>query len=52
MPAKRPRVVAYISPELKADLEKLAKLERRSESQMIAVLLEDAVKQAKEKGQI
>ena len=37
---------------LRKDLAKLAQLERRSESQMIGILLEDAVKQAKEKGQI
>ena len=52
VPAKVPRIAVYISEELKQDLEKLAHAERRSLSQMAAILLEEAIQKAKEEGKI
>lgn len=43
-------VTAFLEEELKEDLKALADVERRSMSQMLAVLVERAVKEAKEKG--
>jgi hypothetical protein len=52
MPAKIPRIAVYLSEELKQDLEKLAHSEKRSLSQMAAILIEQGLRQAKEKGEI
>lgn len=49
---KLSRVTAYIEPELYADLEQLAKLDRRTISQMVGVLIERAVQAAKEEGKL
>jgi CopG-like RHH_1 or ribbon-helix-helix domain, RHH_5 len=45
-------VTAFIEGELKDDLKALADKERRSMSQMIAVLIERAIEAAKENGKI
>ncbi|WP_228040435.1 hypothetical protein [Nodosilinea sp. LEGE 07088] len=45
-------VTAFIEEELKDDLKALADKERRSMSQMIAVLIERAIEAAKEAGEI
>lgn len=44
VPAKIPRVTVYISEAVKAALEQLAFSERRTNSQMAAILLEEALK--------
>jgi hypothetical protein len=49
---KLPRVGAYISPQLKANLEKLAKKEQRTLSNFIAVVLQRVIDEAKQKGEI
>jgi hypothetical protein len=49
---KLPRVGAYISPQLKTDLEKLAKKEQRTLSNFIAVALQRVIDEAKQKGEI
>jgi hypothetical protein len=49
---KLPRVGAYISPQLKADLEKLAKKEQRTLSNFIAVALQRVIDEARQKGEI
>ncbi|MGB3193062.1 MAG: hypothetical protein WBB43_26945 [Limnoraphis sp.] len=46
------RFNVYIEPELKTDAEKLAKKQRRSLSALVCVLLEKAVEEAKENGEI
>jgi predicted transcriptional regulator len=52
VPAKIPRIAVYLSEELKQDLEELARVERRSMSQMAAMLIEEGLKRAKEEGKI
>lgn len=52
LPARIPRVSAYISPELKQELERLAYIERRSLSQMVAVLIERGIDKAKQDGSL
>lgn len=52
LPAKLPRVVVYLPPELKADLEKLAEARRRPVSNLLLVLVEQEVKEAKENKEI
>ncbi|HBE32644.1 MAG TPA: CopG family transcriptional regulator [Cyanobacteria bacterium UBA11368] len=42
------RVTAYIDPALYTDFEKLAEADSRTISQMIAVLIKEAVKNAKD----
>lgn len=49
--AKR-TVTAFLSDDLRQGLKDLADFERRSLSQMIAVLIERAVMDARQKGQI
>lgn len=44
VPAKIPRIAVYLDEELKDQVEKLAGAERRSLSQMCAILIEEAVK--------
>lgn len=44
VPAKIPRVTVYISESVKTALESLAFLERRTNSQMAAILMEEALK--------
>lgn len=45
-------VTAFIEEEIKEDLKALADMERRSMSQMISFLIEDAVEQAKQQGKL
>lgn len=52
VPAKIPRVAVYLSEEVKADLERLANTERRSISQMAAMLIEEAIARAKADGRL
>jgi len=52
VPAKIPRVAVYLSEEVKADLERLANTERRSVSQMAAMLIEEAIARAKAEGRL
>lgn len=52
VPAKIPRVAVYLSEEVKADLERLANAERRSISQMAAMLIEEAIARAKADGRL
>lgn len=44
---KKNKVSAYLADDLKADAEKLADLEKRSLSNLIEVLLQEAVNKAK-----
>lgn len=44
VPAKIPRIAVYLDENLKEQVEKLAGDERRSLSQMCAILIEEAVK--------
>lgn len=46
------RVSLYIEETLKVELEKLAKVRKRSLSNLIEVLCEEAVQQAKKQGEI
>jgi hypothetical protein len=52
VPAKIPRIAVYLSDEVKADLETLANSERRSVSQMAAILLEESITRAKADGRL
>lgn len=52
VPAKIPRIAIYLSEEVKADLEALANSERRSLSQMGAILIEEAIARAKAEGRL
>lgn len=46
------RVTAYVDPALYEDFEKLADADSRTISQMIAVLIKEAVKKAKDEERI
>jgi CopG-like RHH_1 or ribbon-helix-helix domain, RHH_5 len=53
VPAKIPRVAVYLASDtVKADLEKLAEIERRSISQMAAILIEEGLERAKKEGRL
>ena len=52
VPAKIPRIAVYLADEVKADLEMLANSERRSVSQMAAILLEESIARAKTEGRL
>ena len=52
VPARIPRIAVYLQPEIKEQLERLAMLERRSLSQLAALIIEEAVKKAEEEGKI
>lgn len=49
---KLPRFMVYIDQKLKEDAEKLARLEKRSLSNLVNVLLQKAVDEAKARGDI
>jgi len=51
-PARIPRIAVYLTQQLKADLERLAAVERRSLSQMAALLIEQGLEKAKQEGRI
>ena len=46
------KISAYLDEELKTDADKLAKLEKRSLSNLIEVLLQDAIDKAKQEGRL
>jgi len=52
LPAKIPRVAVYLQEEVKAELDRLAFLERRSASQMAAILIEEGLARAKGEGKL
>ncbi|MBW4421906.1 MAG: hypothetical protein KME13_22265 [Myxacorys californica WJT36-NPBG1] len=52
VPSKLPRLMVYLPPETKADLERLANYERRSLSQMAVYAIEEAIRRAKAEGKI
>lgn len=52
VPAKIPKVAVYLPEEVKADLERLANLERRSLSQMALLLIEQGIEQARNEGKL
>ncbi len=52
VPAKIPRIAVYLSEAIKADLETLAHAERRSLSQMAALLIEESILRAKQDGRL
>lgn len=43
MPSKKPRVVIYLSEEIKAELDKWAEDERRTVNNLVSILIEDAL---------
>jgi predicted transcriptional regulator len=52
VPAKVPRVAVYLSEEVKEKLDKLAEQEKRSLSQMAAILLEESLLRAEQEGRL
>jgi|GEM_PF-955015 predicted DNA-binding protein len=46
------RVTVYIEPEAKEKLERLAKAEKRTMSNLISVLIDNAIEEAEAKGKI
>lgn len=52
LPAKIPKVIVYLEPRLKKDLERLANKEKRSLSNMVAVIVQEAIDKAKSEGKI
>lgn len=53
VPAKIPRIAVYLSSEaIKTELERLAASERRSVSQMAAILIEEGLLKAKQEGKL
>ena len=52
VPAKVPRVAVYLSEELKEKLDRLADQEKRSLSQMAAILLEESLSRAEQEGRL
>lgn len=53
VPSNLPRLTLYFDPpELKEELERLAKAESRTMSGQIMALIKEAVKKAKEEGRI
>lgn len=50
--SKLPRVMVYLDSKLKQDSEKLATKEKRSLSNLINVLLQKAVDEAKARGEL
>ena len=51
-PAKLPRIVVYLPPELKEKLEKLAALEHRPVSNMVLALIADVIEKAEQEGRL
>ena len=49
---KKSKVSAYLSDEVKVDADKLAELEKRSLSNLIEVLLQEAIDKAKKEGRL
>lgn len=49
---KLDRVTVYIDPEVKKKLEKLAKLKKRTVSNLVSVLIDEAIEGAEKTGDI
>ena len=49
---RKPRISLYVEEQVKADLERLAKIRKRSVNSLIELLCEEEVKAAKERGEI
>jgi predicted transcriptional regulator len=49
---KLDRVTVYIDPEVKKKLEKLAKLKKRTVSNLVSVLIDEAIQDAEQSGAI
>lgn len=52
VPAKLPKLLVYLPEEVKADLGKLATVERRSMSNLALVAIEELINRAKSEGKI
>ena len=52
MPSEKPRITVYLEDQIKADLEQLAKLNDRSASSFIKVLIKRAIFEAKKNGEV
>lgn len=52
MPTSKAKVGTYIDPELKEALERLAALESRSVSNLVELLIKDAVSKAQAEGRL
>jgi len=52
VPSKLPQLHAYVDPELKQDVVKLAKRRCRTVSSLIAYLLQMEVEKAKDEGEL
>lgn len=52
MPTDKAKVSAYIDEELKKDFERLADLESRSMSNLVEILIREAVEKAKQSGRL
>lgn len=52
MPTKLPKVAFYLTPELKEDLETLAKLDKRSVSNLVYAWVVDNIEQARAEGKL
>jgi hypothetical protein len=52
LPSKLPRVAVYLDPEIKKDLETLAKLDKRSVSNLIYAWVTDNIEAAKREGKL
>lgn len=51
VPSKLPKLAFHLPEQLRDDIEKLAKIRRRSVSNLVLVAMEKEVKQAKETGE-
>lgn len=51
-PSKLPKVIVYLDFGVKEDLERLANKEKRSLSNMVAVIVQEAIEKAKAEGKI
>ena len=49
---KLDRVTVYLDPESKKQLEKLAKVKKRTVSNLVSVLIDEAIENAAAKGEI
>ena len=52
VPSKKPTINAVIEPSLKEDFERLCEIEQRSMSNMIVLLVNQAVATAKREGKL
>jgi len=52
LPAKIPRIAVYLEEPVKEALEELANREKRSLSQMCAILIEQGIDRARDEGKI